>query len=221
MFLSKSSLYNILSSNKSYFRRFNSLDMKARKINSLKDYYLIIWEACTTFERRDVKKIKKASQMVDDILYQIGNEIEGFDGMKASRMRWKIGCIRGRRYEGGYPHTVKNTVVIPKNLMTNISMKKLVRILLHEKIHIYQRKYKKDMKRYLTSNGFILVKNHKKMRANPDTDGKTYRKGQTIYQCLYRSSNPSKIDDAGAETELEHPYEEFAYQIEEYVKLVF
>jgi hypothetical protein len=195
--------------------------MKARKIKSLEDYYLIIWEACTTFERRDSKKIKKASQIVDDILYQIGNEIEGFDGMKASRMKWKIGCIRGRGYEGGYPHTVKNTVVIPKSLMTNISMKKLVTILLHEKIHIYQRKYKKDMKRYLKSNGFVLVKNHKKMRANPDTDGKTYRKGKTIYQCLYRSSNPSKIDDVDTEAELEHPYEEFAYQIEEYVKLVF
>lgn len=178
----------ILSSNKKYFNRFTEIDMRARNIETISDYLPIIYNSCSEFTEKQKKKLVKAVKIVDKFLLELDDKNEYFDGKKASRVRWNIGCIRGKKYEGGYPHTVKNVIVLPKREL-KYGIKKLVRLLIHEKIHVYQRKYKNDMKKYLKNNHFVVTKNHKRYQSNPDTDGKTYRLGKRIYQCLYRTEN--------------------------------
>jgi hypothetical protein len=44
--------------------------------------------------------------------------IEGFDGNKCSKIKWKIGMISGNMYENGLPHTRDDVIIIPKSIMS-------------------------------------------------------------------------------------------------------
>jgi hypothetical protein len=94
----------------------------------------------------------------------------------------------------------------------------MVKLLIHEKIHIYQRKYKKDIKLYLKHNQFTPIYRRKNSRANPDLDSFTYynKKNGRKYESNYRTSKPSSITDI-TNKRYEHPYEEMAYSIEKMV----
>lgn len=212
IFLSKSELRDLLLKNTKYYNSFTKLDMIARKINSLSEYFSIISQDCSEFNPQQKQILKESSVKADKILSHIS--LPGFDGRKASRMRWKIGCMSGERYEGGYPHTIKGTII----LFQDFNNLKLVKLLIHEKIHIYQRKYKKDIKLYLKHNKFTpiyLRKNKSNIRANPDLDGITYynKKNGIIYESNYRTCRPRSIADITNKRH-EHPYEEMAYSIE-------
>jgi hypothetical protein len=212
IFLTKTRLRSLLYGNTKYYSTFTRSDMTARRIKSIRDYLSIISKSVSEFTQAQKKILEESASKADKILTRI--RLPGFDGAKAARMRWKIGCISGRKYEGGFPHTVGGTIILPDNVHLHTS-RTLVRLLIHEKVHIYQRKYKADIKVYLQSHNFTPLYRRKNSRANPDLNSIIYYNTKTDrkYESNYRSSRPRSVSDI-KNTRYEHPYEEMAYSIE-------
>ena len=217
IFLTKSKICDFLCNNTKYYKCFKETDMLARKIKSISEYFSIISSDSSEFDSSEKQILKDISIKADKILSNIS--LPGFDGKKASCMRWKIGCMSGERYEGGHPHTVKGTIILFKNIMKD-DKDNILKVLIHEKVHIYQRRYKKDIEEYLKNNNFIPLYNRKNSnaRANPDVDGFTYYNVNSSrkYESNYRTSKPTSFDDI-TNKRYEHPYEEMAYRIEKLI----
>jgi len=226
IFLTKQEVSDLLCNNTKYYRSFREGDMIARKIKSIADYHSIILQDSCDFSDYEKEILRESAKKADEILARIN--IPGFDGDKASKMRWKIGCMSSSRYEGGYPHTVKSTIILFKDILRGAKSKskskstktkskksKIVQLLIHEKVHIYQRKYKKDMETYLSHHHFVPISSRQNGRANPDLDDMVYynQKNGKIYESNYRRKRPKSVTDV-KNKKYEHPYEEMAYRIE-------
>jgi hypothetical protein len=204
IFLDKHELLDILLSDKDrYYKTFYPLDFKVRNVDSIKQYKENIKKSVCSFSNTKQQEIIKMTIKIDHFLSTLYSDF--FDGYKASLIPWKIGCIKSDLYEDGLPHTRLDTIIINKNtdLLT----------LLHEKIHIYQKKYKKDTKKYLSF--FTKLKKREesdRIRANPDIDQWIYKDHKRIYQTIY-VKNPKNIEDV-RKYKYEHPLEKMAEDIE-------
>ncbi len=148
------------------------------------------------------------------------------DMPKIAKLPWVVGIVNGESYEGGLPHTRANClIVIPYRLIRQEGVydnDKLVKVLIHEKYHVYQKQYPDVCKHLIQDTlGFRPVGRNVEVdpliRANPDTDGIVYMSpsGQ-ILKCVYRSNKPHNILDCvdADDQRNEHPFELTAIQVE-------
>lgn len=215
-FLTKEELYDLIVSNHSFYQRFHPHDYHARKITSIDDYMEKIKPEMCQFTLFEKLYLIKCMKHADERLKRI--YLTGFDGEKASRIKWKIGCLNGKRYEDGLPHTIDDTIIIERSIITRYSMNDLVDTLIHEKVHLYQKKYKEDVLDYL-STYFKAIGTRtvdKKLRVNPDTDDTIYQEINTnlFYQLPYKTDKPQRINDGLSNFSMEHPFEKMAIDIE-------
>ncbi len=101
-------------------------------------------------------------------------------------------------------------------------MDTVVKILIHEKIHVFQRLYPnhKIIQDYMKSYHKHQLKDDFKLnepflRSNPDLDNWIYKdiKTNTIMYSKYSSNKPNGISDTTTNHDMEHPYEKMAYEI--------
>ena len=143
-------------------------------------------------------------------------KLDWFNGQKASKISWKIAYIPGLKYEHGLPHTRNDVIIItkPTHLFTT---------LVHEKVHLYQKKYPDDVELYLLQKGFERLRKREKkdcIRANPDIDQWIYKRGKRIYKCVYKSKFPDSIEEVTSFM-FEHPFETMAEDIEKLIVTTF
>jgi hypothetical protein len=221
IFLNKHELLEIIKNNNdNYFDRFSLSDLKVRNVTNILEYKNLISDSTI-----DVKLVNKS--IIIDAIKKITNifnnyKIDGFDGIKSNTIKWKIGLITGDKYEAGYPHTRGDVILIPEKLLFSSH---LLDVLIHEKVHIYQKIFIDDIKIYLTKNNFNLTTsqiNTTLVRANPDIDTNIYsnKEGKLLY-CIY-NDNPKNLMDVTYypinSAEHEHPFEFMAYFIENDIK---
>jgi hypothetical protein len=220
IFLNKDQLSELLiDNNDNYYETFYSNDYKTRKIDTIEQYFEYIKKSVDNFDTKSIKKLKKCIDEADLIIGKIN--FSWFDGKKAIQIPWKLGCIKGKLYENGLPHTRSDIIIISKENVKEYSMDKLTKTLIHEKVHIYQKKYPGDMLVYLEENNFTIVKerdNDDNIRSNPDLDNFIYKDvDDNIYKATYRD-NASNIEDIIYSPidhqSYEHPYEKMAIFIE-------
>jgi hypothetical protein len=219
-FLNKNDLYDILSKDEdNYYKTFFNYDLYARHIKSIDEYKSKIEDSVVNLTIQQKNKLIKCCNIVDEKLKNIN--FDGFDGLKASNIMWKIGAIKGKSYENGLPHTRKYIIVLPIQKIDLKTTKQLCKLLCHEKIHVYQKKYKEDIDKYLKKNNITILKIREEkdmVRANPDLDNYIYKNNNTIYSAKYNSTKPSSIVDIeynndGTQSS-EHPFEKMAIDIE-------
>lgn len=222
IFLDSNSLYKILSNeNDDYYKSFFSLDFKTRNIKNITEYLDFIKLSVDNFDDADKKKIEKCINTTNTYFEKIN--LEWFNGENANKIPWKIGCVKGKLYENGLPHTRYDTIIISKENLKDYTEKKLTDTLIHEKVHLYQRIYKNDTLLYLKQNNFVKFKkrsDNDNIRSNPDLDGWIYKDFENnIYQAKY-NENPKSIEDIKYmptnSQSCEHPYEKMAIFIERY-----
>jgi len=213
--LSKDELQNILINNTdNYYNRFSFLDLQVRNVHSIDEYKKKIKDVYYKCNNNEYNKILNAINNINNVFKKYN--IIGFDGNKASNIQWKIGVINGTIYENGLPHTRGDVIIIPNNILNSYRLKN---ILLHEKIHVYQKLYPDDIQQYFNNNGFIKSRQKtENIRANPDIDEYIYKnKNNNEMMCVY-NNNPSSILDVlyfpNNDIKNEHPLEYMAYTIE-------
>jgi hypothetical protein len=220
-FLNKNELSNtLIKDDDDYYKTFFKYDLYARNIKSIYEYKFKIQESVINLTIQQKNKLIECCNMVDEKLKNIN--FDGFDGVKASNIMWKIGAIKGKSYENGLPHTRKYVIILPIEKINLKTTKQLCVLLCHEKVHIYQKKYKDDIKQYLKKNDISILKIREEkdmVRANPDLDNYIYKNNNNIiYSAKYNSTKPTSIVDIeynndGTQSS-EHPFEKMAIDIE-------
>ena len=219
-YISITESYNILTSIDNYLLNFNKYDMIARKINSIDEYNIKIKNSLQDFTPEEINIINNNISHADKICSQL-NKL-WINNQKLLNIPWNIIKIIGNQYEYGLPHTRSIYIIIPKNIINN----NLYTTLIHEKLHIYQRLYPKDIEIYLKENNFTkhsLIKNNIKSRSNPDLNEWLYiDKDNKIYKSEYISENPINILQVKFEPintpYYEHPYEKMVYELIDEIK---
>lgn len=124
------------------------------------------------------------------------------------QLEWRIAKVKNT-VEYGLPHTMGNMVVINRNTLLRPE-KEVIKTMIHEKIHIYQRMNSASARQWVTKNGFrtLLPSEFTSLnkdllqlrRSNPDLDKNTYihEKSNLVLRQLYNSNTPSSIMDSKA-----------------------
>jgi hypothetical protein len=224
VFLSGSELYKVLEEdNDNYYKTFFDNDFYSRNIKTIDEYIKLIKSSPTDFndyEKTRLRKcIKKADIFFENIFF------EWFNGKKAITIPWNLGMVKNKLYENGLPHTRNNIIIISKINVNNFDDLKLIKTLIHEKVHIYQKIYKNDILTYLKKNNFIKYKKKTildNIRSNPDLDNWIYKdSNNNILKAVY-NKNPSSIEDIKYSPinnqTYEHPFERMAIEIEKLKK---
>ena len=218
-YMTKDELYEyLIKDSDNYFKNFSNSDFKVRKVNNINEYYQNIKLACSDINKSTEKFLNKCITVANEKLTNYN--CVGFDGAKCANLEWKIGIVKDKLYEEGFPHTRHNVIILPSSSLNN--KESLINTLIHEKIHVYQKMYPKDIEQYLQANGFTKYKlrnsfNNINIRSNPDMDEWIYKnKDNEIMMAEYKENAKSIMDVNIKPTnnyQHEHPFEYMAYNI--------
>jgi len=224
-FLDKKELKNILLKNDDFYSTLFPVDLEARHVTSISDYKDKIRSVVTEFSFLEKIILVVCMFRADQKLKNISEKY--FDGKKAVQdIEWRIGCVEGREYEYGLPHTVGTTIIFTKEMMEDYSWTDLIDTLVHEKVHLYQKRYPEDVDRYLSEKGFVVDKKRSeadRIRANPDINQTVYKRvyggngnndDNDKYRMQYVSRPVNITDTIQKDHRKEHPFEEMAIDIE-------
>lgn len=172
-----------------FFIDLSSADLYARGFNCPKQYkseYVSQHKDFTYYQRYVLNKLLKD---IDIILlkYPILHAIP-YKFVKVAQ-----------NIENGYPHTIKDVIVLTDNFF-QLPYYKKISILIHEKIHVYQRLYTHKCQELICNLwNYIPVnfsKNYKLSRSNPDLNGILYKKNNIISLQIYNSMKPLSLADS-------------------------
>ncbi len=218
-YMTKNELYEyLIKDSDNYFKNFSNVDFKVRKVNNINEYYQNIKSACSDINKTTEKFLNKCITIANEKLSNYS--CVGFDGAKCANLEWKIGIVKDKLYEEGFPHTRHNVIILPSSSLNK--KESLINTLIHEKIHVYQKTYPKDIEQYLQNNGFTKYKlrnsfNNINIRSNPDMDEWIYKNKDNEIMIAEYINNPKSIMDVNIKPnnsyQYEHPFEYMAYNI--------
>lgn len=223
-----------------YVANLSPIDLYARKVSSKEEYINIIKGEATHFNKGDKLMLDKCTKKADELLRNINiNTISSESNLDYSKylnykdianIKWVFAITRndnGGKYEDGLSHTRKHIIFLSQDVL-NYSEDEIIKLLIHEKIHIYQRYNEASFKTIIYNMGYaestdsqeISQDKLKYVRSNPDVNNKIYKNLHTgeLMICLYSSDKPKNINDIIIENyAMEHPYEKIAYEISEHI----
>ena len=203
-----------------YVSNLSDLDIIALKSSSKQDYINKIVTDARDFTDEEKKILIRACAEADKFLYNyLSNIIPEINGKKIADMEWVLSKTEGKWYEAGYPHTRENIIFITTDV---IHHREVARIMIHEKMHVFERLYPEEIEEWLKVTGYkkhSLLKDYPMARSNPDVNGIVYvNKDGCKTLAEFKNKNPSGIDDAnypcGRDWKHEHPYEHLAYIVD-------
>jgi hypothetical protein len=201
-----------------YVRDLSDADIIALKSSSKKDYINKIVSDVRDFTPKEKELLIRSCKEADNFLYKY-RKIPEINAKKIASMEWVLSKTNGEWYEQGYPHTRENIIFITDEV---ISHSELTRIMIHEKVHVFERLYPEEIEEWIDINGYekhSLLKYYPLARSNPDVNGIVYKsKEGCLTLAQFKNKNPTGIDDAtypcGRDWKHEHPYETLAYTID-------
>ena len=197
-----------------YISNFSKYDLMARHAKSKIEYLNDQLKHASNFTLGQKIKILYCAYHANAFIknYDFNKINLKINNNEFANMPWKL-ALMGNTYEEGYPHTRNNIIFLSLRLVNTKNLTYLISILLHEKLHIYQKIYADNFKKNLVNNGFqIYSKNTRKLnRCNPDKDDIIYTKNSRLYYLDYSSEFPNSIIDVNGDSTFEHPNEYFAY----------
>jgi hypothetical protein len=221
VFLNKNELASFLIKDKdNYYKSFNEKDFIVRNVSSIDEYREKIRNGTSNFSLSQKGKVIFCVEKLNKMLVNV--KYPWFDGKKAIKSPWKFGSIDGSNYENGLPHTRNDVIILPQVTLDNYPQQELTKLILHEKIHIYQKMYPSDIENYIQHNKYYKFKKRMEIidsRANPDLDEWTYNDSTNKTFVAIYNPNPTNISDVqfypDNNNSEEHPYEKMAYEMSE------
>lgn len=154
-----------------YFQRLNATDMRVRGCRSPADCLQKYVEGVQRFGAAEKGRLRRLARAADE---RIGS---GARLPELARLRWRL-CKVDRRIEGGYPHT-HGDVIFLTSLTLEQADEEVVRTLVHEKCHVFQRVYPASVQdlyaRFWGMERAVARSACEDCRSNPDLDGFWYR----------------------------------------------
>ncbi len=210
---------NNIIDNSNYFERLNKLDFIARNVKDKESYRQMYKNSIKNINPNELKSLH-------DLINTLNNKYL-YKYAKLYRIPWYI--VKFEDVELNYPHTLGDIIFLPQKFFENLNMKTL----LHEKIHIFQRKYPIETSKLISKLGFKPYDTQQSisnLRSNPDTDSFIYSNNDNVQAQLYKSDEPKDISDSAikiikGEThwnfdvsyQRDHPYEIMACMITDYI----
>lgn len=187
-----------------FFSTLSQYDLFARSSNDniLKstEHYQKVYSSSYEDMTDDEKiKLNKAVDKANQLLTKYRN---------LQLLDWKFVKINSS-IENGLPHTLGDFIVLNMNVLDQ-NERDLVKTIIHEKIHIYQRMNTSSINKWINSVGFETVLPNEKMsigeylfdlrRSNPDLNTNTYyhKKSNLILKQLYTNTSPTSLNDSKA-----------------------
>lgn len=146
--------------------------------------------------------------------------ISGLASLKS--IPWVFALTHGTAYENGLPHTRGSVIFLSSESIPD-DESALVSLLIHERIHIFQRLYPDETAEWVRTHGYkrrmlrkFYLQSQPLLRSNPDLDDWVYEENDgRLMVAAYDSSTPKYIGDISDDTggSHEHPYEAMAYQV--------
>ncbi len=225
IFLNKNELASFLINDKdNYYKSFKEKDFTVRKVSNIHEYKEKIQKSTSDFSLYQKEKILFCVEKLNKTLINV--KYPWFDGKKATQTSWKFGSINGTGYENGLPHTRSDVIILPQVALDNYSSQELTKLILHEKIHVYQKMYPNDIENYIQHNNYYKFKKRSEIvdsRANPDLNEWTYNDSTNKTFVAIYNPNPKSISDVNFypnyNNNEEHPFEKMAYEMSETIKL--
>lgn len=214
-----------------YISNMSDVDLYARKVSNANEYMFLVAKNAMSFNMIEKEKLITCAKNADSFFRNYKDHY--IDGREIEKITWKFALVNNNskstntlnsvntnkyvEYEEGLPHTREDIVFLSKYVLNN-DITDLSNILIHEKIHIYQRYNKEKFDDIIKKMGYIISRNNnnKLKRSNPDTNNIIYFDPSTNKEmmCLYRNDKPNSINDVIiTDFTIEHPYEQIAYNI--------
>ena len=209
-----------------YVQNMSKYDLYARQATTGLEYINRISQCNKNemlLDQNDIENLSKCAAYADKFLenYTYKSVIQG---KYIAGISWKIAIVCDE-YEDGFPHTREDVIFLTRKRI-KVNQEALTSLLIHEKIHIFQRYNPQQMEFLLGSTGYTHVaytnnpKYNSFVRSNPDTNDKVYSFKGKEFVFLYKSDKPIGINDVDNSNSIEHPYEEMAYDIaNDYLRL--
>lgn len=124
------------------------------------------------------------------------------------QLEWKFAKVSDA-IENGLPHTMSDMIILNKNVMKQTE-RELVKTIIHEKVHVYQRLNASSCNKWINQVGFVVLSSSdfstlnkdvlNMRRSNPDLDKNTYyhKKNRLVLKQLYNSTTPQSVSDSKA-----------------------
>lgn len=218
--LTPNETFQVIAGHSTFYETFFPRDWTQRNVTSYEEYMrlLQVEKTCEVYlTPPQHQRLLHASQQADRILSRM-TKLPYFDGRKAAEIEWIFGMFQGRAYEFGYPHTIGEVILLPTHALDR-GDQRLVRLLLHEKTHLYQKRFPEEIQLYLHHLRFRPVQTRTidttDIRPNPDTDNWIYEQegGLGWYVMGVEQKLPAEKRDTNPQY-YEHPFERMAIEIE-------
>lgn len=219
LFVDKETSYNNII-NSRYFNTLNKINLQARGCNNLEDCKKIYKENLTEFTIEEKDTLRNLITHANDIT----NNLKKFN-----KIPWKFSKTSSK-IENGFPFTIGKIIYISDAFLKKSEKYKLETII-HEKIHVFQRKYKRKTQKLYEDLEFKKIKLiiDPLRRHNPDLDGFDYKYNGVIIYNKFNNHEPTGLIDSNTvylpynknivnkmisnSYNNEHPNEIFAYII--------
>lgn len=183
---------NNIINNSIFFDRMTENDLYARKFNNKEKYKKHYYDNIIEFDYNNVIELEKYIKDID-------NDNIIIENINLSDIKWKFIKVNSD-IEEGFPHTLGDVIILSDSFFNyNDELKK--EVLIHEKIHVFQRLYPIEtynfIKTKLKVNAVQTIKNFKLARNNPDIDGFVYTyDNKHIFIQLYNNDKPYGLRDS-------------------------
>jgi hypothetical protein len=160
-------------------------DLATRNSQTKKDYY--------NWYIQNIKNYSVSDRLIlQYAVYKADNLLKPFK--RISSIGWKFAKV-SRAVENGYPHTFHDVIVFNDNILYDSSYKTIINLLIHEKVHIFQRLYPQETHLLFSRLGYEpygpLPEN---VRNNPDSDNTCYKVNNVPVAIVYNDA-PLGIHD--------------------------
>ena len=188
-----------------FVNNLDTINKKARGVNNIYVYLDRITESATNFKKEDKVLLQESMNKAEKLMLNTKSKKLKEYGINIERLK----MLRGFRLA-----LTRGKVYLEKN---RDKPEKVLRTLIHEIVHIYQRNNGRIYDEFLKEEFWTIVlkpKNIERRRMNPDLDLDIWEKDGRVYMAKFTSDNPKSLDDIdiNGESQYEHPYEYYAYR---------
>ncbi len=199
---------HIIIHNSPFFKRMSPIDLKVRNVTNPQQYMINYYTGLSHFTPSEKQQIHElVSQMPIYVFYA--------DSPIYLEKEWKFAKSSN---ENNWPHTLGDVIMLPIDFFQRPDQR---RVLLHEAMHVWQRKHPNTMQTILKKQGYIRVPWPVTTCNNPDIDDWAYQKGDNLSIMAYKANPVTQADcqltvfSGNQASPTDHPYENMAVWISE------